>query len=49
MFRGTKSTPTPLGTYQTMAKYRWKALMGNVWGQYSTRIVEVFISFGLLL
>ena len=37
---GTKSTPTPLGTYQTMAKYRWKALMGNVWGQYSTRIVR---------
>jgi hypothetical protein len=31
---------TPLGTYKTPAKYRWKVLMGNVWGQYSTRIVN---------
>lgn len=30
---------TPLGTFQTKAKYRWKELMGNVFGQYSTRIV----------
>lgn len=30
---------TPLGTYKTKAKYRWKLLMGDVWGQYSTRIV----------
>ena len=30
---------TPLGTYKTPAKYRWKLLMNNVWGQYSTRIV----------
>ncbi len=30
---------TVKGTYQTKAKYRWKLLMGNVWGQYSTRIV----------
>lgn len=29
---------TPLGTYKTPAKYRWKILMDNVWGQYSTRI-----------
>jgi len=27
------------GTFQTKAKYRWKALLGDVWGQYSTRIV----------
>ncbi len=27
------------GTFQTKAKYRWKLLMGNVYGQYSTRIV----------
>lgn len=32
-------TKTITGTFQTKAKYRWKALMGNVWGQYATRIV----------
>lgn len=31
---------TPLGTYQTMVKYRWKLLLDDVWGQYSTRIVS---------
>lgn len=31
---------TPLGTYNTLEKYRWKLLMGDVWGQYSTRIVK---------
>jgi hypothetical protein len=31
---------TPLGTYSTPIKYRWKILMGNVWGQYSTRITK---------
>lgn len=30
---------TPLGTYNTMIKYRWKLLLDDVWGQYSTRIV----------
>ncbi len=30
---------TPLGTYKTPAKYRWRLLMDDVWGQYSTRIV----------
>lgn len=30
---------TPVGTFKTQAKYRWKELMGNVYGQYSTRIV----------
>lgn len=29
---------TPLGTYYTPAKYRWHTLMGNVYGQYCTRI-----------
>ncbi len=29
---------TPLGTYKTPAKYIWKVLKGNVWGQFSTRI-----------
>ena len=31
---------TPLGTFKTPVKYRWRLLMGNVWGQYSTRIVD---------
>lgn len=29
---------TPTGVYKTPAKYIWKLLKGNVWGQYSTRI-----------
>ncbi|WP_455716873.1 immunoglobulin-like domain-containing protein [Anaerosporobacter sp.] len=29
---------TPLGTYRTPARYRWKVLLDDVWGQYSTRI-----------
>ena len=29
---------TPLGTFRTPVKYRWRLLMGDVWGQYSTRI-----------
>lgn len=29
---------TPIGTFRTKAKYRWKWLYGNVYGQYSTRI-----------
>ncbi len=36
---GRKGTETVLGTFKTKGKYRWKALMGDVWGQYSTRIV----------
>lgn len=31
---------TPLGIFNTPEKYRWKLLMGDVWGQYSTRIVK---------
>jgi hypothetical protein len=33
-------TATPLGVFKTPIKYRWKLLMGDVWGQYSTRIVN---------
>lgn len=29
---------TPLGTFKTKTKYRWKWLSGNVYGQYATRI-----------
>lgn len=31
---------TPIGTFKTPAKYRWRLLMGDVWGQYCTRIVN---------
>lgn len=34
-----RGTNTPLGTFHTSAKYTWKILIGEVWGQYSTRIV----------
>ena len=30
---------TPIGTFYTPAKYRWRELMGPSYGQYSTRIV----------
>ena len=29
---------TPRGTYHTLRRYRWKTLMGPVYGQYNTRI-----------
>jgi hypothetical protein len=35
---GKKNTETPLGTYTTKSRSRWKLLLGNVWGQYTTRI-----------
>ncbi len=35
---GLDSSPTKLGTYYTKVKYRWRALNGNVYGQYATRI-----------
>lgn len=31
---------TPEGTFHTMEKLRWHELLGNVYGQYCTRIVE---------
>lgn len=31
---------TPLGTFRTPERYRWKLLDGDVWGQYSTRITK---------
>lgn len=29
---------TPVGKFRTPEKYRWRQLLGGVWGQYSTRI-----------
>lgn len=38
MICSTGGSNTPLGTFRTKAKYRWKVLMGPSYGQYSTRI-----------
>jgi len=42
-FACSPGNATPLGTYYTPEKYRWKSLMGGVWGQYSTRITGGFL------
>lgn len=33
-----KNGSTPSGTFKTSDKYQWRALYGNVYGQYATRI-----------
>lgn len=42
-FRCSGGTDTPEGTFQTSAKYEWRALYGDVWGQYATRITGPFL------
>lgn len=34
---------TPEGTFQTMVKYDWRYLFGDVWGQYATRITGHYL------
>ena len=36
---GKAGTRTPRGIFKTKQKYLWKILMGDIYGQYSTRIV----------
>lgn len=38
MLCSTGGTRTPLGTFRTSAKYRWRSLYYGVYGQYATRI-----------
>ena len=38
VFTVSTGAQTPLGVYRTSDKYVWHQLVGNVWGQYSTRI-----------
>ena len=38
VFTVSAGAQTPLGVYRTSDKYVWHQLVGNVWGQYSTRI-----------
>ena len=42
-FRCSGGTDTPEGTFRTSAKYEWRALYGNVWGQYATRITGPYL------
>ena len=35
---GKQESPTKTGTFKTVEKYVWRALNGNVFGQYATRI-----------
>ncbi|MBQ1316054.1 MAG: GBS Bsp-like repeat-containing protein [Lachnospiraceae bacterium] len=37
---GTAKDPSPVGTFHTSAKYRWKAMNGPSFAQYATRIVD---------
>ena len=34
---------TPEGTFQTIVKYDWRYLFGDVWGQYATRITGHYL------
>ena len=34
---------TPEGTFQTIEKYDWRYLFGDVWGQYATRITGHYL------
>ncbi|MDO4554645.1 MAG: DUF5011 domain-containing protein, partial [Lachnospiraceae bacterium] len=38
-----KNGATPKGNYNTQNKYRWHTLMGNVYGQYCTRIYKGYL------
>lgn len=37
------STPTRKGVYRIRAKYRWRRLMGDCWGQYSSSISSSYL------
>lgn len=38
-----KNGATPKGNFRTQQKLRWHILMGNVWGQYCTRIYKGYL------
>lgn len=40
---GKSSSPTKTGTFQTIEKYKWRALNGGVYGQYATRITGQYL------
>ncbi len=40
---GKKSSPTRIGKYRIRAKYRWRWLVGNVYGQYNSSISDDYL------
>lgn len=42
-FYCSSGASTPEGTFQTIEKYEWRALFGDVWGQYATRITGHYL------
>lgn len=40
---GKKSSPTRTGKYHIRAKYRWRWLVGNVYGQYNSSISDSYL------
>ena len=40
---GKKSSPTRIGKYRIRAKYRWRWLVGNVYGQYNSSISSDYL------
>ena len=40
---GKSSSPTRTGKYHIRAKYRWRALVGNVFGQYNSSISSDYL------
>lgn len=40
---GSTSSPTRTGQYKIRAKYRWRLLVGNVYGQYSSSISSSYL------
>ena len=40
---GAKSSPTRTGKYKIRAKYRWRSLVGGVYGQYSSSISNSYL------
>lgn len=47
-FMGTSSTDTPVGSFKTYAKYRWKIMHDNIYCQYLNRFKDGFIIHSLI-
>ncbi len=39
---------TPLGTFQTPEKYRWRPMINNVYTQYATRVYKSFLMHSII-
>ncbi len=47
-FNSTSGPATPLGTYKTYAKYRWKFMHGNIYCQFLTRFNGPYLIHSIL-